>query len=176
MSMPQVGHYFEELERCLRDLGIGVPLQVMQSNGGVISPEVAARYPVRLAGSGPAAGVAGASRLAVHAGIPRIVTFDMGGTSTDVGLAADGEVAYASEYHVQGYPVRSVGIDIRSIGGRRRQPGDARPNGVAARRPKKRGRRTGPGVLRLGRVASGRSPMRTWFWDFSAPDGFVAVT
>ena len=116
MSMPQVGHYFEELERCLRDLGIDVPLQVMQSNGGVISPEVAARYPVRLAGSGPAAGVAGASRLAVHAGIPRIVTFDMGGTSTDVGLAADGEVAYASEYHVQGYPVRSVGIDIRSIG------------------------------------------------------------
>ena len=116
MSMPQVGHYFEELERCLRDLGIGVPLQVMQSNGGVISPEVAARFPVRLAGSGPAAGVAGAARLAVHAGIPRIVTFDMGGTSTDVGLAADGEVAYASEYHVQGYPVRSVGIDIRSIG------------------------------------------------------------
>ena len=116
MSMPQVGHYFEELEGCLRDLGIGVPLQVMQSNGGVISPEVAARYPVRLAGSGPAAGVAGAARLAVHAGIPRIVTFDMGGTSTDVGLAVDGEVAYASEYHVQGYPVRSVGIDIRSIG------------------------------------------------------------
>lgn len=116
MSMPRTGRYFEELERCLRDLGINVPLEVMQANGGVISPEVAARFPVRLAGSGPAAGVAGAARLAVHAGIPRIVTFDMGGTSTDVGLAAEGEAAYASECHVQGYPVRGVGMDIRSIG------------------------------------------------------------
>ena len=116
MSMPLAGRYFEELERSLRGLGIGVPLRVMQANGGVISPEVAARFPVRLADSGPAAGVAGAASLAVHAGVSRIVTIDMGGTSTDVGLAVDGEAAYASECHVQGYPVLGVGVDIRSIG------------------------------------------------------------
>jgi N-methylhydantoinase A len=116
LTVPAVRNYLDKLRGSLQRLDIDVPLQIMQSNGGVISGDVAARFPVRLASSGPAAGVTGAAVLAARAGCAKLITFDMGGTSTDVGLVAGGEVAYASEHEVSGYPVRTVGIDIRSIG------------------------------------------------------------
>ena len=115
-AVPPVQRYMRELERSLVRLNLDAPLQIMQSNGGVISAKVAGRFPVRLASSGPAAGVKGAAILAARAGCSNIVTFDMGGTSTDVGLVADGEAAYASEQYISGHPLRTVGIDIRSIG------------------------------------------------------------
>lgn len=116
LTVPAVRNYLRELRGSLQRLDIDVPLQIMQSNGGVISGEIASRFPVRLASSGPAAGVTGAAILAARAGCAKLVTFDMGGTSTDVGLVTDGEVAYTSEHEINGYSVRTVGIDIRSIG------------------------------------------------------------
>jgi len=114
--MPSVVKYMTELKEELKTLDIGAPVEVMQSNGGVIPSDVASRFPVRLASSGPAAGVIGAAILASRAGANNLITLDMGGTSTDVSLVVDGKPAYASEYDLDGYPVRSVGIDIPSIG------------------------------------------------------------
>ena len=114
--MPSVVKYVTELKEELKALNIGAPVEVMQSNGGVIPSDVAARFPVRLASSGPAAGVIGAGILASRAGVRNLITLDMGGTSTDVSLVVDGRPAYASEYDLDGYPVRAVGVDISSIG------------------------------------------------------------
>ena len=114
--MPPVRAYFDTLGHRIDSLGVRAPLQIMQSNGGVTTCEGAARYPVRLAASGPAAGVMGAAIVAGQAGFEQLITLDMGGTSTDVGLVVDTEPAYASEYEVDGFPVRAVGIDVHSIG------------------------------------------------------------
>lgn len=114
--VPVVKHYLKELEAGVRKLAIPAPVEVMQSNGGVIEADVAGRFPVRLASSGPAAGVIGASILAAEMGRSKLITLDMGGTSTDVSVVVDGHPAYASEHNLDGYPVRAVSIDIRSIG------------------------------------------------------------
>ena len=82
--MPPVRAYFNTLGHRIDLLGVRTPLQIMQSNGGVTTREGAARYPVRLASSGPAAGVLGAAIVARQAGFEQLITLDMGGTSTDV--------------------------------------------------------------------------------------------
>ena len=114
--MPIAREYLAGSAEGIAGLGMRAPLEVMQSNGGVVPVATAAQFPVRLASSGPAAGVIGAAQLALRAGRRNIITFDMGGTSTDVSLVVDGEPAYASEHELEGLPVRAVGIDIRSIG------------------------------------------------------------
>ena len=115
-----------------------LPIRVMQSNGGAIGAAQAAREPTRLVLSGPAGGVVGAFRLAQLAGVedrpsaasrtsssqpdssqdqqgPRIITFDMGGTSTDVALCP-GRVPRTTESEVAGLPLRLPVIDIHTVG------------------------------------------------------------
>jgi len=98
-------------------------VRVMQSNGGVCSAAVAAREPVRTILSGPAGGVLGAQYVAALAGLPRIISFDMGGTSTDValietaaGAAASGVVRTTTESVVAGLPVAVPMLDIHTVG------------------------------------------------------------
>jgi N-methylhydantoinase A len=90
-------------------------VRVMQSNGGLVGGTTAAAEPVRTVLSGPAGGVAGAADRARRAGFARIVTLDMGGTSTDVSLV-DGEPAFRSETVVGGLPVRVAAVDIHTVG------------------------------------------------------------
>jgi N-methylhydantoinase A len=90
-------------------------LRVMQSNGGSVSAETAAEEPVRAILSGPAGGVVGAIRVCHAIGIGNIITFDMGGTSTDVALCS-GEARSTSEAHVAGLPVAVPVIDIHTVG------------------------------------------------------------
>ena len=87
----------------------------MQSNGGSIAAATARAAAVRTILSGPAAGVVGARAVAERAGYERIITFDMGGTSTDVSLV-DGEIGMTTESFVGGYPVRLPIIDIHTVG------------------------------------------------------------
>ncbi len=91
-------------------------LLVMQSSGGSISAGVAASEPVRTILSGPAGGVVGALESARIAGICDIITFDMGGTSTDVALCAHGEVRLTNEATVAGLPVAVPVLDIHTVG------------------------------------------------------------
>ncbi|MFY9572118.1 MAG: hydantoinase/oxoprolinase family protein, partial [Blastocatellia bacterium] len=90
-------------------------LRVMQSNGGSVSAATAAGEPVRAILSGPAGGVVGALRVCAAAGIPDIITFDMGGTSTDVSLCR-GEARTTNEALVAGLPVAVPVIDIHTVG------------------------------------------------------------
>ncbi len=91
------------------------PLRIMQSSGGSISAEVAAHEPVRTILSGPAGGVVAAMRIAELAEIGDIVTFDMGGTSTDVALCK-GEARTTNEAQIIGLPVAVPILDIHTVG------------------------------------------------------------
>jgi N-methylhydantoinase A len=92
-----------------------VRVHVMQSNGGIISAEKAAREPVTTILSGPAGGVTGAAYAAELAGIEKVITFDMGGTSTDVALLS-GELRTTSESIVAGMPVAVPMLEIHTVG------------------------------------------------------------
>ena len=94
-------------------------VRIMQSNGGILSARAAAREPVRTILSGPAGGVLGAQYVAKAAGFERIVSFDMGGTSTDVALMDSGSgeaLATTSESVVSGMPVAVPMLDIHTVG------------------------------------------------------------
>ena len=88
---------------------------VMQSSGGITSLESAAQQPVRTVLSGPAGGVVGAVAVARRSGFDRVITFDMGGTSTDVALVV-GEPNPSNEAEVAGFPVHVPMLDIHTVG------------------------------------------------------------
>jgi N-methylhydantoinase A len=88
---------------------------VMQSSGGITALDSAAREPVRTVLSGPAGGVVGAAAMAHRSGFERIITFDMGGTSTDVALV-DGEVRASSQAEIAGFPIGVPMLDIHTVG------------------------------------------------------------
>jgi N-methylhydantoinase A len=107
------------LSSALRDVGDGSRLQVMQSSGGIVSATVASREPVRTILSGPAGGVVGACAVARIAGYSKIITFDMGGTSTDVALVngTDGSgLRITNESQITGIPVAVPSLDIHTVG------------------------------------------------------------
>ncbi len=101
----------------LRSLGPSAPggLRVMQSSGGLIGSRVARDEPVRTVLSGPAGGVVGAAARAQRAGLARIITFDMGGTSADVSLV-DGAPAWRTEARIGDLPIRVPAVDIHTVG------------------------------------------------------------
>jgi N-methylhydantoinase A len=112
---PRLEQYIHALQRGLAKRG--ATLSIMQSSGGILSAASAAREPVRTILSGPAGGVIGALSVARTAGIDRILTFDMGGTSTDVALL-DGtrEPPTSTEGQVAGLPVGVPMLDIHTAG------------------------------------------------------------
>jgi len=96
-------------------LGKETRVFVMQSSGGITALQAAAREPVRTVLSGPAGGVVGAAAMARRSGFDRIISFDMGGTSTDVALV-DRVARASSEAEVAGFPVRVPMLDIHTVG------------------------------------------------------------
>src|SRR4029079_17629418 len=94
----------------------GFALRVMQSSGGSISADLAAVEPVRTILSGPSGGVVGALRSALTSGFANIITFDMGGTSTDVALCDGGSIRTTNEAVVAGLPVAVSVMDIHTVG------------------------------------------------------------
>ncbi len=113
---PKMAAYFDRLDTNLRELGVPVRPMTIHSNGGLLSIETAKRLPVTTCLSGPAAGVIGAAMVGSAAGFPDLVTFDVGGTSTDVSLIVDGQPKLTSSREVAGYPVKLPMIDIHVIG------------------------------------------------------------
>ena len=115
---PGTGTYLEHLTAGLEREGVGGELLVMRSNGGVASVAEAAERPVTLMLSGPAAGVLGASWAAGLAGRERLITFDMGGTSADIGIVTEAGVSEASarDTEIAGYPLLVPMFDIQTIG------------------------------------------------------------
>ncbi|WP_426956488.1 hydantoinase/oxoprolinase family protein [Muricoccus radiodurans] len=113
---PVMRSYIERLTPRLRDLGMTTTPHLTQSNGGVIGFSMAAEMPVRTILSGPSTGVVGAQAIGALSGFPDLITFDMGGTSTDVALLQGGSCKLASEATVHGYPIKAPMLDIHTVG------------------------------------------------------------
>jgi N-methylhydantoinase A/oxoprolinase/acetone carboxylase beta subunit len=115
---PRLRDYIQGLERSLCDEGFAADLHVMCSNGGVAPPVTVAKIPVSTLLSGPAAGVLGGAWNGALSGHDRLITFDVGGTSADIGIVIDGRFseATARDTWIGGYPVLAPMIDIHSIG------------------------------------------------------------
>ncbi len=140
--LPRMGNYVRAFRRRVADAGIAATPYINQSNGGTISIDEAVRAPVRTVLSGPSAGVMGAAWLGRHRGLRALVTFDMGGTSTDVSFVRDGVPTLAFEREIDGIPLRVAGLDIETIG--------AGGGSVA--------RRDSGGALRVGPESAGAHP------------------
>ncbi len=107
-----VGHFRDDMRR----LGIAKAPYINQSNGGIISVSTAVRHPVRTLLSGPSAGVMGAAWVGGQAGYPSLITFDMGGTSTDVARVEGGQPILTHERTINAQPVRIPTLEIESVG------------------------------------------------------------
>ena len=114
--MPRVSYYIENLDRELRRREAKAPLLIMKSNGGVIGAETANRQPVHTALSGPAAGVMSAIDVARNTGIEDCISFDMGGTSTDVSLVNGHTPTITLTGELGDWPVQLPMLDIATIG------------------------------------------------------------
>jgi N-methylhydantoinase A len=108
--------YLESLRRWLAENGLAQDLLVMQINGGCASPEQVMRVPVTMTVSGPAAAPAAALRLAEGLDTDNLICIDMGGTSLDVCVVADGEVPRARNIMVEHQPIGIPGVEIHSVG------------------------------------------------------------
>ncbi len=113
---PVVAKYIENLHRELTTSMGSVKLHVLRSDGGLASVEGAKSAPVNLLMSGPAGGVSGALWISKQAGFKNILTFDMGGTSTDVALIQNGVAQQRRETRVADVTVRASSIDVRTVG------------------------------------------------------------
>ena len=113
---PVMAGYIERLSPRLEALGLSTAPHLTQSNGGVIGFATAARLAVRTVLSGPSTGVVGAQAVGALAGFPDLITFDMGGTSTDVALLQGGRCKLATEAMVHGYPIKAPMLDIHTVG------------------------------------------------------------
>jgi N-methylhydantoinase A len=112
---PVCARYFRSLAAQCVGAGLPEPL-VMRSSGGVVTAVEAAEHPAVVLVSGPAGGVVGAGLVARLAGVENAIAFDMGGTSTDVCLIADGQAERTVERSVGGLPIRLPMVDIHTVG------------------------------------------------------------
>jgi N-methylhydantoinase A len=114
---PVVGSYLGALETRLKGGGFAGDVLIVQSNGGVMTVDTARALPVRTALSGPAAGVIAAAAIARGAGVPNVITGDVGGTSFDVSLVVDGTPQLAAQTTLDfGLVVRTPMVEISTIG------------------------------------------------------------
>ena len=121
---PRVESYVRSLEGSLRELGVQGDLNLLRSDAGLMSVEVASENPIYGILSGPAGGVAGALYVARRAGFENVLTFDMGGTSTDVALCQNGqttierqtEIPYGLGLPGEVIPVKVPSVNVRSVG------------------------------------------------------------
>jgi N-methylhydantoinase A len=126
---PVIDQYLAALETHLRELAIGAPLLMMQSNGGLMPAATARATPIHIIESGPAAGVTGALEVSRRLGLPNVITLDIGGTTAKTSLIEGGQLTRSSEYEVGGgmsighrllkgggYLLRVPAVDIAEVG------------------------------------------------------------
>jgi N-methylhydantoinase A len=115
---PKVSHYVQNLETALRRQGVGGDLHIMGSNGGVATARMVLDRPILTVLSGPAAGVLGGAWIGALSQRRNLITFDVGGTSADIGIIRDGTYgeATARDTWIAGYPLMVTMMDIHTIG------------------------------------------------------------
>lgn len=167
----------------LRLADLADEVSVMTSAGGLLEADVAAERPAALLLSGPAGGVRAAAAVASACGHPDVITFDMGGTSTDVCLVQGGEPAIATTRHVGGYPVRYPSLDIHTIGAGGGSIAAIDPGGALVVGPESAGAVPGPACYGGGgtrptvtdaNVVAGRIPVGATFGGLALEEDAAA--
>ncbi|MCD4699711.1 MAG: hydantoinase/oxoprolinase family protein [Phycisphaerae bacterium] len=141
---PVVSKYVANLRDKVREAGVRVNPYITQSNGGVISLDVAQRNTIRTVLSGPSTGATGGAYVARLAGFLDVITFDMGGTSTDVCLVEHGTPKVATQREIEGYPIKTPMIDIHTVGAGGGSIAWIDPGGLLKVGPRSAGARPGP--------------------------------
>jgi len=117
---PKVGGYVRNLQTRLAKIGFKGDLAIMQSNGGVVSPDAAVKRPVTMMESGPVGGIIASAEIGKALGYQNVVAFDMGGTTAKSALVRDGEASMSEGYYVGGYanghPVMVPVVDVVEVG------------------------------------------------------------
>ncbi len=149
---PKVRDYVNHLATRIGDDGIQADLHVMSSNGGVATAKMVSDRPVMTLLSGPAAGVLGGAWTGELSNRTKLITFDMGGTSADIGIVSDGTFAQASarDTWIAGYPLLVSMIDIHTIGAGGGSIAYADPGGGFRVGPRSAGAIPGPAAYGRG--------------------------
>ncbi|MBN9433249.1 MAG: hydantoinase/oxoprolinase family protein [Bosea sp.] len=113
---PIMKRYLSRIEDRLKDEGVTARLHIVRSDGGLMSAAAASERPVHTVLSGPAGGVTSTVMIARRSGFPRLLAFDMGGTSTDVSVIIDGEPTISRSTEVGYFPAKVPTLDVRSVG------------------------------------------------------------
>ncbi len=149
---PVMSEYLARLRAALDTRGVTAPVNVMGSNGGAMTLEGAAERCVGTFLSGPVGGVVGATQVADLAGVRDVITFDMGGTSTDVALIHDLKPRMSHDNQVDAYPLRMPQLDIHTIGAGGGSIVWIQPDGTLAVGPHSAGAVPGPACYGRGGV------------------------
>ena len=159
---PVVRRLAGELEAGLAARGFVGPVSIMKSNGGRMLAAATGDQAVQTVLSGLSGGIVAGRHFGLAAGSRDVVTFDMGGTSADIGLVRDGEIQYVPDFELEfGLPIATPAVDLVTIGAGGGSIAWVDDGGLLRVGPAKRRRRPGPGLLRPRRRRSRPSPTRT---------------
>jgi N-methylhydantoinase A len=148
--MPIIDRYLQDLQRMMREEGLTADLNVMQSNGGVMTSLSAGEKSVHTILSGPAGGVMGSLAIGTQIGMKNLITVDMGGTSFDICLIRGGKIHFTKESEIGGHPIKIPMIDIHTIGAGGGSIAWIDPGGALRVGPQSAGANPGPVCYRLG--------------------------
>ncbi len=148
--LPVIDAYLERLQAELKASGLAAPPLVMQSNGGAVSIATVRKAPINTFFSGPAGGVIAAANLGREADAPNLISFDMGGTSTDVSLIREGGASKRNLLEMAGFPVRVSALDIHTIGAGGGSIAWVDPGGLLKVGPQSAGADPGPALYGRG--------------------------
>lgn len=172
---PVLHRYIARLQGELRERGFGRDLLVMQGNGGTVSAAIVAEAAVNTVMSGPASGVMAAAFTTRESGCPNVITYDMGGTSSDVGLIRDGQPQVSSELELEyAMPIHVPMVDVHTIGAGGGSVAFINAAGMLQVGPESAGASPGP-------ICYGRGGTRPTITDANLalgrlnPDGLLAV-
>jgi N-methylhydantoinase A len=166
---PEVSRYMDRLGEAIAKAAPNAAIGIFQSAGGLMSIDLASRFPVRTALSGPAAGAVGAQAAAALSGIENIITLDIGGTSTDVALIQGGKVGTSNLRDIAGFRIRLPTVDIHTVGAGGGSIAHLGPDGLLKVGPMSAGAVPGPACYGRGgdkptvsdaNVVLGRLPAR----------------
>ena len=148
--MPLMRDYFARFERAVAALGMPRQPFIMSSGGGVVSPALAGERPIDTLFSGPSGGVSGALHVATLAGVRNIITFDMGGTSTEACLIKDGVPQVSYSRVINGLPIRAAALDVHTVGAGGSSIAGVDAGGLLRVGPQSAGSTPGPACYALG--------------------------
>jgi len=150
LLMPVVAGYLARLRRRMAEAGLTAPVYLVQSNGGVTTPEKAAEQPARLLLSGPSGGALAAETLSRLLAEPNLIAIDMGGTSFDVSIVNEGRTRLVTQGEMDGLPVRLPMLEIRTIGAGGGSLAVLDPSGRLRVGPESAGAKPGPACYGRG--------------------------